>query len=43
MKEIVRRSLLARGKVTAEIHLKQAGFTYSASAPFTKNKGRIQI
>ena len=42
MKEIVRRSLLAGGKVTAETHLRQAGFTCSASAPFTKNKERIQ-
>ena len=25
-----------------EIHLKQPGFTYSASGPFTKNKERIQ-
>ena len=25
-----------------EIHLKQPGFTYSASRPFTKNKERIQ-
>ena len=25
-----------------EMHLKQAGFTYSACGPFTKNKERIQ-
>ena len=25
-----------------EIHLRQPGFTYSASGPFTKNKERIQ-
>ena len=25
-----------------EIHLKQPGFTYSACAPFTKNKERIE-
>ena len=25
-----------------EIHLKQPGFTYSASGPFTKNKERIE-
>ena len=24
------------------MHLKQPGFTYSASGPFTKNKERIQ-
>ena len=26
-----------------EIHLKQPGFTYSFSGPFTENKWRIQI
>ena len=26
-----------------EMHLKQAGFTYSACGPNTKNKERIQI
>ena len=26
----------------AEMHLKQVGFTYSASGPFTKNKERTQ-
>ena len=25
-----------------EMHLKQPGFTYSASGPFTKNRERIQ-
>ena len=25
-----------------EMHLRQAGFTYSACGPFTKNKQRIQ-
>ena len=25
-----------------EMHLKQAGFTYSAYGPFTKNKERVQ-
>ena len=25
-----------------EMHLKQPGFTYNASGPFTKNKERIQ-
>ena len=25
-----------------EMHLKQPGFTYSASGPFTKNKERIE-
>ena len=26
-----------------EMHLRQPGFTYSASGPFTRNKQRIQI
>ena len=25
-----------------EMHLKQSGFTYSASGPFTKNKERVE-
>ena len=25
-----------------EMHLRHPGFTYSASGPFTKNKGRIK-
>ena len=40
--EIVNKFLLAEDKVMPEMHLKQPGFTYSACAPFTKNKGRIQ-
>ena len=42
MNEIVNKFLLAEDKVMPEMHLKQPGFTYSACAPFTKNKGRIQ-
>ena len=42
MNEIVRKVLLAGGKFMPEIHLKQLGFTYSASGSFTKNKERIQ-
>ena len=34
--------LLAGDKYMAEMHLKQPGFTYSASGPFTKNKERIE-
>ena len=34
--------LLAGGKFTPELHLKQPGFSYSACGPFTKNKERIQ-
>ena len=42
MNEIVNKFLLAADKVMPEMHLKQQGFTYSASGPFTKNKARIQ-
>ena len=42
MNEIVNKSLLAGDKFMPEMHLKQPGFTYSASGPFTKNKERIQ-
>ena len=42
MNEIVNKFLLARDKFMPEMHLKQPGFTYSASGPFTKNKGIIQ-
>ena len=42
MNEIVNKFLLAGDKFMPEMHLKQPGFTYSASGPFTKNKERIQ-
>ena len=44
MNEIVNRTrvLLAGDKFMPEIHLKQPGFTYSASFPFTKNKEKIE-
>ena len=42
MNEIVNKFLLAADKFMPEMHLKQAGFTYSACGPFTKKKGRIQ-
>ena len=42
MNEIVNKFLLARDKFMPEIHLRQLGFTYSASRPITKNKERIQ-
>ena len=42
MNEIVNKSLLAGDKFMPEMHLRQLGFTYSASGPFTKNKERIQ-
>ena len=36
MNEIVNKFLLVGDKFMAEMHLKQAGFTYSACSPFTK-------
>ena len=42
MKEIVNKFLLAGDKFMPEMHLKEPGFTYSASESFTKNKERIQ-
>ena len=42
MNEIVNKFLLAGDKFMPEMHLKQAGFTYSACRPFTKSKERIQ-
>ena len=42
MNEIVNKFLLVGNKFMPEMHLKQPGFTYSASGPFTKNKERIE-
>ena len=42
MNEIVNKCLLAGDKFMPEMHLKQPGFTYSASGPFIKNKERIE-
>ena len=42
MNEIVNKFLLAGDKFMPKMHLRQPGFTYSASGPFTKNKERIQ-
>ena len=42
MNKIVNKFLLAEDKFMLEMHLKQPGFTYSASGPFTKNKERIE-
>ena len=38
----MKKFLLAGDKFMPEMHLKQPGFTYSASGPFTKNKERIE-
>ena len=42
MNEILNKFLLVGDKFMAEMHFKQPGFTYSACAPFTKNKERIE-
>ena len=42
MNEVVNKFLLAGDKFMPEIHLRQPGFTYSASGPFTKNKESVQ-
>ena len=42
MNEIINKFLLVGDKFMPEMHLKQPGFTYSASSPFTKNKERIE-
>ena len=42
MNDIINKFLLAGDKFMPEMHLRQAGFTYIACRPFTKNKERIQ-
>ena len=42
MNEMVNKRLLPGDTFTPEMHLKQAGFTYSTCGPCTKNKERIQ-
>ena len=42
MNEIVNKILLAGDKFMPGTHLRQPGFTYRLSGPFTKNKERIQ-
>ena len=42
MSEIVNKFLLAGDRLMPEMHLKQPGFTYSASGPFAKKKELIQ-
>ena len=41
MKKIANMFLLAEDKFMPEMYLRQPRFTYSACAPFTKNKERI--
>ena len=42
MNEIINSFLLAGDKFITEMHLRQPGFTYSASRPFAKNKERMK-
>ena len=42
MNDIINKFLLVGDKFMPEMHLRQAGFTYSACGSFTKNKERIQ-
>ena len=42
MNKIVNKFLLAENRFMPGMHLRQTGFTYSASGTFTKNKERIQ-
>ena len=42
MKDIIDKFSLAGDKFMPEMHLRQPGFTCSASGPFTENKERIQ-
>ena len=42
MDKIIIKVLLTGDKLMPELHLKQLGFTYSASGPFTKHHERIQ-
>ena len=41
MNQIINKILLVGDKFIPEMHLKQPGFTYSASGPFAKNKEKI--
>ena len=42
MNEIVSKFLLTSDKFMPDMHLRQPGFTYSASGPFTKKKERTE-
>ena len=42
MNQTVDKFLLAIDKYMPEMHLRKAGFTYSACGPYAKNKGRIK-
>ena len=42
MNKFINKSLFTGEKFMTELHLKQPGFTYSTSGPFTKHHERIQ-
>ena len=42
MNDIINKFLFTEDKFMSEMHLRQPQFTYSACAPFTKNKERMQ-
>ena len=42
MNKIINKFLLTVDKCMQEMHLKQSGFTYSVSRPFTKDCEQIQ-
>ena len=42
MNKIVNKFLLTGDKFMPELHLRELGFTYSACAPVTRNKERIE-
>ena len=42
MNKIINKFLLTGDKFIPELHLKQPGFTYGASGPFTKHRESIQ-
>ena len=42
MNKMINKFSLAGDTFMLEMHLRQPGFTYSASAPFTKNTERIK-
>ena len=42
MNKIINKFLFVGDKFKPEMHLRQAGFTYSICRPFTKNKQKIQ-
>ena len=42
VKNVCNSKLLAGDKLMSGFHLRQPGFTYSVSGPFTKNNERIQ-